>query len=57
MQVMSFARVEQAGADILPGQRFQFLRQGYFVADDDSRSGALLFNQIVGLKDSYKPEN
>jgi hypothetical protein len=33
------------------------MRQGYFVADEDSREGALLFNQIVGLKDSYKPED
>ncbi len=56
IKVLLNARIEKAGADIQPGQRFQFLRQGYFVADDDSRKGALVFNQIVGLKDSYKPE-
>lgn len=56
IQVLPNARIEKAGADIQPGERFQFMRQGYFVADEDSRDGALLFNQIVGLKDSYKPE-
>jgi hypothetical protein len=29
------------------------MRQGYFRADEDSRNGRLVFNQIVGLKDSY----
>jgi glutaminyl-tRNA synthetase len=38
-----------------PGDRFQFLRHGYFIADAvDSRPGALVFNRIVGLKDTYK---
>ncbi len=55
IKVLGSARIEQAGAGIRPGERFQFMRQGYFVADDDSREGALVFNQIVGLKDSYKP--
>ena len=35
-------------------QRFQFEREGYFVQDDvdDTTSGELVFNEIVGLKDS-----
>jgi len=41
----------QAGA----GDRFQFLRHGYFVADAvDSRQGAPVFNRIVDLKDRYR---
>jgi len=36
---------------------FQFLRQGYFCLDcKDSSSKRLIFNRIVSLKSSYKPE-
>lgn len=35
------------------GNRYQFLRQGYFVVDPDSRPGHLVFNRTVGLKDSW----
>ena len=40
-----------------PGERFQFFRHGYYVADtklttDDEK----VFNSIVGLKSSYKPK-
>jgi glutaminyl-tRNA synthetase len=38
------------------GERFQFLRQGYFCVDKDTGSG-LVFNRIVTLKDSYKVGN
>ncbi|MEI6100333.1 MAG: glutamate--tRNA ligase family protein, partial [Eubacteriales bacterium] len=35
-------------------KRFQFIRQGYFALDEeDSKSDALVFNQIVVLKDSF----
>ena len=38
------------------GKRFQFFRQGYFFTDiKDSRPDDLVFNQIVPLKSSYKP--
>ncbi len=38
-----------------PGERFQFVRHGFFVADEvDSRSGAPVFNRIVGLRDRYR---
>ena len=33
-------------------ERFQFLRNGYFVRD--SKENGLVFNRIVGLKDGYK---
>ncbi len=38
------------------GVRFQFFRQGYFCTDiKDSTPDNLVFNQIVPLKSSYKP--
>jgi len=46
--------VEPALADTEPGERFQFMREGYFCTDPDSKPGAPVFNRTVGLKDSYK---
>ena len=41
---------------IEPGERFQFVRNGYFMADEqESENGRLVFNRIVSLKSSYKP--
>ncbi len=48
------ARVEPAVAAMGAGERCQFERLGYFVADaGDSLPGAPVFNRIVGLKDSW----
>ena len=41
-------------ADEGSGTHFQFLREGYFARDKDSRPGRLVFNRAVALKDSYK---
>ncbi len=50
------ARVESALAEAEPGEAFQFERVGYFCVDaKDSRPGAPVFNQVVALKDSWKP--
>ena len=46
-------KVEAALADAAPGEKFQFVRIGYF-AKDTKNPGT--FNRIVSLKDSYKPE-
>jgi len=35
------------------GERFQFLRNGYFVVDPDSTKDKLVFNRIVGLRDTW----
>jgi glutaminyl-tRNA synthetase len=35
------------------GARFQFQRLGYFNVDDDSTDDNLVFNKIVGLRDSW----
>ena len=38
-------------------ERYQFMRNGYYALDIvDSKPEALVFNQVVGLKGSYKPE-
>ncbi|MDO5733944.1 MAG: glutamine--tRNA ligase/YqeY domain fusion protein [Eubacteriales bacterium] len=47
--------VEDAAAE--PGHRYQFMRQGYFVADSvDFTKAEPVFNLAVGLRSSYKPE-
>lgn len=39
------------------GERFQFMRKGYFVLDEkDSSEDEPVFDRIVSLKDSYKPQ-
>ena len=42
--------IEPALADAEPGDRFQFVRNGYYVKDTKN---ANTFNRIVGLKDSF----
>ena len=52
--ILTDALVEPSLANTQAGERFQFVRHGYFVADsEDSRPGALVFNRIVELPDSY----
>lgn len=46
--------VEPALGSSATGERFQFLREGYFCADLDSTPEHPVFNRTVGLKDSYK---
>ena len=46
-------KLEASLAQAKPGDRFQFVRMGYFCAD--SRHPGR-FNRIVTLKDSFKPE-
>ena len=46
-------RVEPELADAIPGQRYQFLRQGYFCVDPDSSGESLVFNRIVPLRDTW----
>jgi glutaminyl-tRNA synthetase len=44
---------EKALSKAKSGDRFQFIRVGYFVVDKDSDKKNLIFNEIVGLKDSF----
>ena len=57
VEVLRGCLVEPALASAAPGDRFQFVRHGYFIADEaDSKPGAPVFNRIVGLKDKYRPQ-
>lgn len=48
-------KAEPCILDAKPGDRFQFFRNGYYIADTVlSKEGAPVFNQIVGLKSSWK---
>ena len=44
--------VELSVQDAKPGERFQFLRQGYFCVDPDSSAGNLIFNRTATLRDT-----
>jgi len=54
LETLDAAQVEPSVAAMGPGDRCQFERLGYFIADAiDSRPAAPVFNRIVGLKDSW----
>ncbi len=46
-------KVEPVLAEAAPGDKFQFVRIGYFAKDTRTEN---TFNRVVSLKDSYKPE-
>jgi glutaminyl-tRNA synthetase len=51
--VVDDAWVEPSLAAAVPGERFQFERLGYFVADPDTRPGHPVFNRTVTLRDPW----
>ena len=56
LTVISNAYVEPALEEYKPGDSFQFMRIGYFCLDTkDSTKDHMVFNRIVSLKSSYKP--
>lgn len=58
IQIMEQAVIEPSILEEELGQRFQFVRNGYFITDpSDSKPGHLVVNRIVALKSSYKPQN
>ena len=50
MKVITGARVEKSLADAKPGDKYQFLKIGYFNTDLDTKDGQLVFNRTVSLK-------
>ncbi|HPF86909.1 MAG TPA: glutamine--tRNA ligase/YqeY domain fusion protein [Candidatus Limiplasma sp.] len=46
--------MENSLADAKAGDKFQFLRMGYFCKDKDSTDVLPVFNHIVGLRDTFK---
>ncbi len=51
--VIPDAKIEPGVATDPVGTRYQFERTGYFMSDEDSTSEKLVFNRIVGLRDSW----
>jgi len=51
--VLNNCRLEPSLSGAKPGDRFQFLRQGYFCMDPDSSPNMLVFNRIVNLRDTW----
>ena len=55
IRVYPNALLESSLGQAKVGERFQFMRQGYYVKDRDSTADKAVFNCTVSLKDSYKP--
>jgi len=54
IEVLGGSKLELSLKDAAPESRFQFERQGYFVADSKHSSpGRLVFNRTVGLRDTW----
>ncbi len=53
LEVIENAKIEPSVARTAEGTHYQFLRTGYFVVDKDTEKGRLVFNRVVGLKDSW----
>lgn len=51
--VLDNCKVEPSVKWSAPGTKFQFLRQGYFCVDKDSTMDNLVFNRVVGLRDTW----
>ena len=49
--------VEPSLQNTAPGVRFQFQRLGYYITDPDTKSGKLVFNKTVGLRDTWAKKN
>lgn len=53
LEVLGGCKVEPGLVESRVGDRFQFLRQGYFCMDSDSVDGKLVFNRTVSLRDTW----
>ena len=51
--VLKSAKLEQGLGEAKVGERFQFLRQGYFAVDPESTPEAPVFNRTVALRDTW----
>jgi glutaminyl-tRNA synthetase len=53
LEIVTGCKLEAGLAAAVPGELFQFLRQGYFCLDRDSSPERLVFNRAVSLRDSW----
>lgn len=54
--VLENALIEPSVRLTAAGTHYQFLREGYFVVDPDTTPEHLVFNRVVGLRDSWSKE-
>jgi len=57
LKVIKTAFLEPHLGQANPNESYQFQRLGYFTLDPDSKSGHLVFNKTVGLKDTWAKQN
>ena len=56
LTILKDCKLEAAFNNAKPGDSFQFIRHGFFCVDTkDTTEAKLVFNRIVSLKSSYKP--
>lgn len=53
LEVLQNCKLEPNLKDTKPGDRYQFLRMGYFCTDLDTGNGKLVINRTVTLKDTW----
>lgn len=53
LQVLSTVYAEPSIRDATVGERYQFLRKGYFTLDPDSDKNRIVFNRTVTLRDMW----
>ncbi|MGD0172900.1 MAG: glutamine--tRNA ligase/YqeY domain fusion protein [Anaerolineales bacterium] len=53
LEVLAGCMLEPALADVQPGDKFQFERNGYFCADPDGQPGKPVFNRTATLRDTW----
>ena len=53
LKILKSCKIEPGLKKSLPGDRFQFLRHGYFCVDIDSTGDKLIFNRTVSLRDTW----
>ena len=54
LEIIPEAYIEPQLQNAEAGKSYQFIRNGYFCVDQNSKPGALVFNRTVTLKDSFK---
>jgi glutaminyl-tRNA synthetase len=57
LQIIPSALAESSLKSVEAGDKFQFLRKGYFCADKTSSPGKPVFNRTVTLKDTWAKES
>ncbi len=56
LQVVQSAYIEPALREATFSERYQFIRKGYFVLDEDTSEEKMVFNRTVTLKDTWAKE-